>query len=195
MKKIITALNIVDFIKFNTGVKRFNINTEKWCFDDKMTKSQLIVNIAVGVQYLTGLKMNGVAKMSFSQIDNLSQFKVIEITSDSNLKVSLNSRLDDSKILKNEISKLLIEWLKLNQDFLVISENMNSKPKTIKKPNGKIHQTYYFVYIDNFIAKVNSKLKLFSEKMNFVEKITTNSLRKNHSLALKRIYFLELETY
>ena len=189
----ISADSILEFVRFNTGVKRFDIHTKEWYFDNRMTKSQKIINIAVIIQFFTGLRMNEIVKMSFSQLLELSKKKKvrIELSKTKNRKtrnIELKAKDFKANKLHRELVNLLKDWLKFKQDFLVVSKNMNPKPKTIKKANGKTYQTYYFVYINNFIAKVNAKLKLFVAKKesenkaflpNHIEKLTTHGFRNN----------------
>jgi len=193
----ISPLKILEFIKFNTGVKRFNVNSKEWYKNEKMTKSQMEVNIVVILQYFTGLRMNEIVKLSFSQLKDLAGGKKIRVnlskskTNKSRI-IAISPKERNSKRLQKELFKIIKEWLKFKQDFLVVSSNMEPKKSIIKKNNGKEYETYYYPYINNFNTKVNRKLKDFVEYKesqkdeflpNHIEKLTTHGFR-NHFIVM-----------
>ena len=191
--------DIIEFVKFNTGIKRFNVNTKKYYVKPEMTKSQLEVNIAVIIQFFTGLRMNEITKMNLLQLKKLSRKQAIKIKI-SKIKRNVERVIDiapsdkQAQRLHKVLIKLIKEWLKLEQDYLVISKNMN-KVKVVKKIKGKEVETSYYPYISNFIAKVNKALKKFLEYKeeqgervlpHHIDKLTTHGFRNNFIVAVYR---------
>ena len=191
--------DIIEFVKFNTGIKRFNVNTKKYYVKPEMTKSQLEVNIAVIIQFFTGLRINEIVKMSDLQLKKLSRKQAIKVKI-SKIKRNVERVIDiapsdkQAQKLHRILIKLIKEWLKLKQDYLVISKNMN-KVKVVKKIKGKEVETSYYPYISNFIAKVNKALKKFLEYKeeqgervlpHHIDKLTTHGFRNNFIVAVYR---------
>jgi integrase len=191
--------DIIEFVKSNTGIKRFNVNTKKYYVKPEMTKSQLEVNIAVIIQFFTGLRMNEITKMNLLQLKKLSKKQAIKIKI-SKIKRNVERVIDiapsdkQAQRLHKVLIKLIKEWLKLEQDYLVISKNMN-KVKVVKKIKGKEVETSYYPYISNFIAKVNKALKKFLEYKeeqgervlpHHIDKLTTHGFRNNFIVAVYR---------
>jgi integrase len=191
--------DIIEFVKFNTGIKRFNVNTKKYYVKPEMTKSQLEVNIAVIIQFFTGLRINEIVKMSDLQLERISKKQAIKIKI-SKIKRNVERVIDiapsdkQAQKLHRILIKLIKEWLKLKQDYLVISKNMN-KVKVVKKIKGKEVETSYYPYISNFIAKVNKALKKFLEYKeeqgervlpHHIDKLTTHGFRNNFIVAVYR---------
>ena len=190
---VIDSSSVLEIIKFNTGRIRFNANLKKKYFDSKMAKSQLIQNIAITLQFFTGLRINEIAKLEFSQLELLSKKKPIKVVL-SKLKnrvvrnIAINPTLKSGQLLYKQLIKMLKSFLQLNQDFLVVSKNMNSKKTIIKKKNGKTYETSFFPYISYFLIGVNSVLKRFVEKKDsendsflpsHIEKMTSHGFRNN----------------
>lgn len=189
---------ILEFLKFNRGVNRYNVNKREWIKLEKMTKSQLEINISVTIQFFTGLRMNEVVKLSNSQLKDISNSKRVrvELSKSKETKkrvIEINPKEKHSKRLKRELVKMIKEWLKFKQPFLVVSKNMSPKEKLLKKKNGKQYTTFYYPYINNFNSKVNKKLRDFKEYKesrdeeflpNHIEKLTTHSFRNNFIVML-----------
>jgi integrase len=193
--------DIIEFVKFNTGIKRFNVNTKKYYVKSEMTKSQLEVNIAVIIQFFTGLRINEIVKMSDLQLKKLSRKQAIKIKI-SKIKRNVERVIDiapsndkQAQRLHKILIKLIKEWLKLEQDYLVISKNMNKVKTVIKKKNGKEYETGFYRYINNFTIKVNKALKKFLEYKeeqgervlpHHIDKLTTHGFRNNFIVAVYR---------
>jgi len=192
--------DIIEFVKSNTGIKRFNVNTKKYYVKPEMTKSQLEVNIAVIIQFFTGLRMNEITKMNLLQLKKLSKKQAIKIKI-SKIKRNVERVIDiapsdkQAQRLHKVLIKLIKEWLKLEQDYLVISKNMNKVKTVIKKKNGKEYETGFYRYINNFTIKVNKALKKFLEYKeeqgervlpHHIDKLTTHGFRNNFIVAVYR---------
>jgi len=201
-KAVIDSSTVLEIVKFNKGTKKYNPSKKEFYVDDKMSKSQLVKNIAISIQYFTGLRMNEIAKLSFSQLELLSKKKSIQVVL-SKLKkrvireISIKPTHNDGKKLYRELLRMLKSFLSLKLDFLVVSKNMNSKSSIIKKKNGKEYQTSFYPYIATFIAGVNLVLKNFvakkeSEDKTFlpshIEKLTTHGFRNNFIVLFYRIF-------
>ena len=198
----IKSSDILEFVKFNTGSKRWNFKLQEVVKDDKMTKSQYETNIAVIIQYFTGLRMNEVAKLSREQLIKLSKKQAIRVSL-SKTKYKKERRIDirpknnrSSKTLHRKLIQLIKEWLQFEKSHLVTAKNMKHRTGVkIKKKNGKEYDTSYLTYIHNFIYKVNKLLKAFVEYKSdkdedilppHIEKLTTHGLRNNFIVATYR---------
>jgi integrase len=193
--------DIIEFVKFNTGIKRFNVNAKRYYVKPEMTKSQLEVNIAVIIQFFTGLRMNEIVKMSDLQLRKLSRKQAIKVKI-SKVKRNVERVIDiapsndkQAQRLHKTLVKLIKEWLKFKQDYLVVSKNMNKVKSIIKKKNGKEYETSFYRYINNFIIKVNKTLKKFLEYKeekdervlpHHIDKLTTHGFRNNFIVAVYR---------
>ena len=203
----ITAKDILRFVEFNTGNKKaFNVYTKKYYEITKMSKSQLIMNVAVIIQFFTGLRINEVAKLSFSQLQGLSKNNTIFVILSKNKRtkkreIVISGKSSDGKKLKKVLMTLLKDWFGLKQDFLVVSKNMVSTAITVKGKNGIVYHSSVFEYIKTFTRKINKKLKDFVEYSKSikitvlsksVEKFTTHILRNNYIVKLYEILKYDL---
>jgi integrase len=133
------------------------------------------------------------------QLERISKKQAIKIKI-SKIKRNVERVIDiapsdkQAQKLHRILIKLIKEWLKLKQDYLVISKNMN-KVKVVKKIKGKEVETSYYPYISNFIAKVNKALKKFLEYKeeqgervlpHHIDKLTTHGFRNNFIVAVYR---------
>jgi integrase len=194
----IEARHILEFVKWNTGTKRFNVNSRKWEEKKEMTKSQAEVNIVVILQFLTGLRMNEVVKLEYKQVKALFEGKKIRVELSKKKEIArrvieLRPTKENKKLIR-EFKKIAKMWLTHKQTHLVVAKNMEKKEKILKKPNGKQYKTYYYPYIDSFNGKLNKRLKEFKEYMEFekdievlpnhIEKLTTHGFRNNYIVRL-----------
>ncbi len=197
----LTPKQIMEFLSYNKGVKRFNVNKKSWYKSDKMTKSQLEINITVVIQYFTGLRMNEVVKLTYNQLKDLASSKKIRVTLSKSKTpktrlINISPKDRTARQLKSSLAKMIKEWLQYNQPYLVVSSNMKPKEKILKKKNGKEYKTYYYPYINNFNARVNKKLKEFLSYKEtqgeeilppHIEKLTTHAFRNNFIVKLYRV--------
>jgi len=194
-KSILTPKVLMDILENNKGIEKYSFKEKKVIKLEKYSKSQLEMNISIAIQFFTGLRINEIVKLKRESLEKISKKQSFRVKLSKKKKVEY--RTIEIKVEKDRVAKKLLallirnikEWLKLGQDFLVIAKDMNSKPKTIKKPNGKEYITYYYPYIQNFTNKVNRVLKEFVANNddilpNHIPKLTTHGFRNNFIVSL-----------